>query len=88
MGYFPTYSLGNIYAAQLYAAAEKEIPELEAQIGRGDLLTLKDWLVEKVHRWGRTYPAEELVRRATGASPSTEPYKNYIRTKYGELYGL
>ena len=88
VGYFPTYSLGNIYAAQLYAAAEKEIPELEAQIGRGDLLTLRDWLVEKIHRWGRTYPAEELVRRATGASPSTEPYKNYIRTKYGELYGL
>jgi len=88
VGYFPTYCLGNIYASQFYAAAKRDIPELDAQIGRGDLLTLRDWLVEKVHRWGRTYPSPELIRHATGRDPSTDDFKAYIRTKFGELYSL
>jgi carboxypeptidase Taq len=88
VGYFPTYCLGNIYASQFYAAATRDIPELEAQISRGDVLTLRDWLIDKVHHLGRTYPADELIRRATGKAPSTDDFKTYIRTKFGELYGL
>ena len=88
VGYFPTYSLGNIYASQFYAAATRDMPQLEGDLARGDLLGLRDWLVDKVHRWGRMYPAEELVRRATGGEPSTADFKTYIRTKFGELYSL
>jgi carboxypeptidase Taq len=88
VGYFPTYTLGNLYAAQLYEGAERGIPDLEARIARGELLPLRDWLVENVHRWGRRYPAAELIRRATGAPPSAEPYRAYIREKFGRIYGL
>jgi carboxypeptidase Taq len=88
VGYFPTYCLGNIYASQFFVAAHRDMPDLEAQISKGNLIPLRDWLVEKVHQWGRTYPAPELVRRATGSGPSTAEFKTYIRTKFGELYSL
>ncbi len=88
VGYFPTYSLGNLYAAQLYEAATRDIADLEERIAGGDLLPLRDWLVENVHRWGRTYSALELIERVTGRPFSAAAFKNYIRSKFGELYPL
>ena len=88
VGYFPTYTLGTLYAAQIYAGAQGAIPDLEERIARGDLLTLRDWLVENLHRHGRRYPPAELVRRATGMPVSAEHFNRYLRDKFAPLYGL
>jgi len=87
-GYFPTYSLGNLYAAQLYEKAEKDLGDLDGKIGRGELAPLREWLVKSVHRPGRTYPAAELVRRASGKKPSPKAFVTYVTEKYGGLYDL
>jgi carboxypeptidase Taq len=87
-GYFPTYSLGNLYAAQLWERARRDLRGLDAKIARGDFVPLREWLRRKVHAPGRTYPAAELLRRATGQEPSTKPFVDYVTAKYGALYDL
>lgn len=88
LGYFPTYTLGNVYGAQLFAQIQKDIPELWTQIGRGNFCALFGWLREHVHRVGRRRLPAEIVRDATGKEPGVEPYLSYLETKYSELYGL
>jgi carboxypeptidase Taq len=88
MGYFPTYALGNLYASQFFVAARAALPELDAQVGRGELLPLREWLRENIHRHGRRYKAGELVERVTGAPLSHGPFVAYLREKYGPLYGF
>lgn len=85
-GYFPTYSLGSFYAAQLYAQAEKDIPKLEKQIAAGNTSVLLDWLREKVHRHGRRYEAEELCEMITGEPLNVKYFMDYAKKKYGEVY--
>ena len=87
-GYFPTYTLGNVVAAQLFAAANEELGGLDEHFREGNFAALLGWLRERVHRHGRHYPPDELVRRATGASPDHRPLVAALRTKYSELYGL
>ena len=65
-GYFPTYTIGNLYSASLFEAATRAMPELMASIGRGNLAPLREWLRTNVHQLGRTFEAEQIVRRATG----------------------
>jgi carboxypeptidase Taq len=86
-GYFPTYALGNLYAAQLRDAMLREIPGLMEDVRRGAFGEALRWLREKVHRPGRLHPAPELIRRATGAAPDAAHFIRYIREKYGALYG-
>ena len=88
MGYFPTYSLGNILSLQLYDTALSQCPEIEHQIARGEFASLHDWLVQNVYRFGRMYEPNELIERATGRSLTTEPYVAYLKKKFGDLYGL
>jgi carboxypeptidase Taq len=88
IGYFPTYTLGNLYAAQLHEAARREIAGLEQQIGRGELLPLREWLRDKVHRHGRRYLPADLIERATGSKPGPEPFLRYLREKFGAIYGV
>ena len=88
MGYFPTYSLGNIYSAQLFAKINEDIPELPNFIAKGEFKPLLDWLREKIHLPGRRYKAAELIERATGQAPSVDPLMEYLERKYGELYNL
>jgi carboxypeptidase Taq len=88
LGYFPTYTLGNLYAAQLFEAARRDLPDLDEQIARGELLPLREWLREKVHRHGRRFLPAELIERATGAPPSAEPFLAYLRGKLGAIYGV
>jgi carboxypeptidase Taq len=73
-GYFPTYTLGNLYAAQFAAAARRALPDLDGALARGEFGALRQWLGDNVHRHGRRFPAEELCRRATGAPLSSEPF--------------
>jgi len=88
LGYFPTYSLGNLYAAQLWDRLRTDLPGVDRGIARGDLLPIRDWLRRRIHRAGRRYSAAELVRRATGKAPSPRHFVEYVTRKYGELYDL
>lgn len=87
-GYFPSYSLGNLYAAQIFAQADAELGGLASQFARGEFLPLRDWLREKIHRQGQRYSAGELVQRVTGRPLSPEPLVSHLRRKLGLLYGL
>jgi carboxypeptidase Taq len=81
IGYFPTYTLGNIYAAQLYAAADRQLGGLASQIERGEFRPLLDWLVERVHRHGQTYLPMELIERATGEPVDSKYLVEHLATK-------
>jgi carboxypeptidase Taq len=86
-GYFPTYTLGNVYAAQLHAAADRAVGGLDELLARGETAPLLEWLRGNVHRHGRRYTPAELVRRATGSVPDPAPLVAALRGKYGALYG-
>jgi carboxypeptidase Taq len=88
IGYFPTYSLGNLYAAQLFAQASAELGSLAQQFARGEFEPLLDWLRQKIHREGQRYSAAELVERVTGRPLSHEPLIEHLRGKLGPLYGI
>jgi carboxypeptidase Taq len=82
LGYFPTYTLGNLNAAQLMYAAEKQVPGLSDQLAQGHYRPLLDWLRENIHQHGRRYLPAELMRRATG-EPTQAKYRiEYLRNKY------
>ena len=87
-GYFPTYMLGNLYAAQLFATAKKGIMELEEEIAKGNLGSLLAWLRAKVHRFGLVREAPELLRELTGEGPSSKPWLEYIKDKFSRIYGI
>ncbi len=86
MGYFPTYTLGNIYAAQLWEVFNKDHPEWETRVKRGELKFIREWLCQKIHRFGRRYSPADLIKQATGNTLSEIPYINYLEQKFGELY--
>jgi carboxypeptidase Taq len=88
IGYFPTYTLGNVFAAQLFASARQASGDLDLQFAFGDFGGLLGWLREHVHRHGHRYPAADLVRHATGSPPDHRPLLEALRAKYGELYGI
>jgi carboxypeptidase Taq len=88
IGYFPTYTLGNLYAAQLWAALRRDVPDLDDQIKRGDLAGLLGWLREHIHRLGRLDQPTELLTRATGAPPDASHLVTYLAEKFDYLYGL
>ena len=87
-GYFPTYALGNLYAAQLFNAISEAIPGIMEQVGRGDFTSLLTWLRNNVHTVGRRKTTPEIVRDATGKDASAKSFINYLETKYSALYGL
>lgn len=87
-GYFPTYTLGNLYALQFFEQAKLEIPHLEDEIAAGQLMVLRRWLGQKIHRWGRMFTPDHLAQRVTGTSLSPDPFLAYVEKKYGELYQL
>ena len=87
-GYFPTYTIGNLYSVQFYEQAKLEIPHLEDEIAAGQLMVLQRWLGQKIHRWGRMFTPDHLSRRVTGKSLDPEPFLSYVEKKYGELYRL
>ncbi len=88
VGYFPTYTLGNLYAAQFWEAASRELPGLEEEMRRGDFSSLLGWLRRNIHVFGRQFTASELCERATGSPLSAEPFLRYVEGKFGTLYGV
>ena len=87
-GYFPTYSLGSVLAAQLFAAAERELGDLDDRIETGEFDPLAEWLTGSVHRHGCRYTTPELVRSATGEDLTAAYFLEYAREKFGSLYGI
>lgn len=88
VGYFATYSLGNIYAAQLWEAMGAAIPDREAQISRGQFGAILKWLRENVHVYGRQYAPEDLCERATGSRLSSEPLMRHLEAKVQAVYAV
>ncbi len=88
LGYFPTYALGNLYAASLFKKAGQALPELPAQLERGELSPLREWLREQIHQQGHRYSAEELVRRVTGEGLTDRDFVEYLQAKYSTLYDV
>ncbi len=87
-GYFPTYTLGNLYAAQFYARAAADLSDLPDQIARGEFDQLLAWLRKHIHNKGSLLPAAALCRELTGEELSVQPFLDYLYRKYGEIYGL
>lgn len=87
-GYFPTYALGNLVSAQIWEKINQDIPNLEDQISQGKFDELLGWLRTKIHRFGKKYESQDLVKRVTGSTITPEPYMRYLKTKYAEVYDL
>ncbi len=87
-GYFPTYTVGNVYAGCLHAALRRDVPDLDAELVRGETTAATEWMQEKVQRHGRLLPARDLIEQATGAAPSPEPLCDYLDEKFGAIYGV
>lgn len=87
-GYFPTYSQGSFYAAQFFNQVQKELPQLDNEIEKGNLKPLLDWLREKIHRHGRTYKAHELCKILTGEELNFKHFLNYTKNKFSKIYNL
>ncbi|MDZ4832068.1 MAG: carboxypeptidase M32 [Phycisphaerae bacterium] len=88
MGYFPTYTLGNLYAAQFFEAALKAMPDLPEQFARGDFTALKSWLNTNIHAQGKRYLAKDLCKVVTGWPLSAEPLMRHLEGKLRPLYGV
>ncbi len=88
IGYFPTYTLGNVLASQLFAAARRAMPSLDSDIRTGIYSPLREWLRTNVHHHGKKYPPATLIQRATGKPLSTDDYIAYLKVKYTAIYRL
>jgi carboxypeptidase Taq len=88
IGYFPTYTLGNVFAAQLFARAAQDLDGLDGQFARGDFGSLLRWLRTHVYRQGRRYSAAVLIERVTGAAPDHRPLIEALQQKYSALYEI
>ena len=87
-GYFPTYTLGNLYAAQLLDAMRADLGDVDTLVESGDWAPLLAWLRPRIHERGSVVSPAQLIEDATGSAPRPEPFLNYIETKYRALYGL
>jgi carboxypeptidase Taq len=87
-GYFPTYSLGNIYGGCLFEAMQTALPDLQSNFAAGELAAPIDWLTENVHKHARMLTPTEIVTKATGRAPDERALLAYLNTKFGALYGF
>ena len=87
-GYFPTYTLGNLYAAQLLDKMSDDLGDIDQIIGSGNWSSMLDWLRVNIHQQGSVMTPAELIESATGKAPSPEPFLDYVERKYSKLYNL
>ncbi len=88
IGYFPTYSLGSVMAAQVADAIERDVGEIDTKARNGEFEPITEWLRSEIHQHGQRYTTPDLVERATGAPYSAEAFNEYVTEKYSRLYGL
>jgi carboxypeptidase Taq len=86
-GYFPTYTLGSVLAAQVAAAMAEEVP-VDERVREGAFGPIREHLAEEIHRHGARYTTPELIERATGEGLTADHFLAYVEEKYGELYGV
>lgn len=86
LGYFPTYTLGNVLSVQFFNHAVEQHPQIMDEMTRGEFGTLLGWLRTNIHQHGRKFLPNELVKRVTGRPVDAAPYVQYLHTKFGELY--
>ena len=87
-GYFPTYSLGNVYAGCLNEAMRETIPELDEQLAQGDTALATGWLQNNVQKHGGLYEPREVIEKASGRAPDPQPLIDYLKTKFSDIYKL
>lgn len=88
LGYFPTYSIGSFYAAQFYATAKKQIPNLEKQLKKGDVSSFLKLMRKNIHRHGKLYSADQICENFTGEKLNINHFVKYAKEKYAGLYGI
>jgi carboxypeptidase Taq len=88
IGYFPTYSLGNLIAGHLWQRAHVDLDDLEQQIAAGELSPLRDWLREHVHQHGSKFSSSEMLQRVAGTELAVGPFVDYLKAKLGRVYGV
>jgi carboxypeptidase Taq len=88
VGYFPTYALGNLYAAQFENSMKKAMPKMEDDIRSGEFSKISGWLRENIHQHGMIYPASKLCRRVTGEDLNPSYFTDYLENKYSGIYDL
>jgi len=87
IGYFPTYALGNLYGAQFFAQAERDLGNLQAQFAKGEFAPLLEWQREHIHRQGSRYWPRDLLEKVTGEDLNPQYLVDYLNRKFGALYG-
>ena len=89
IGYFPSYTIGNLASAQIFNKAKEELPNLQKnEWDKNDLKSLKDWLTEKIYKNGTVYTPEEIIKNTTGEKLNPKYFTDYIKDKYSEIYNL
>jgi carboxypeptidase Taq len=86
IGYFPTYTLGNLYAAQFFQQAQKDLSDLDGHLANGQFSLLRDWLNKNIYSQGKRYTARELITHVTGQDLSARSLLNRLRGKAAEIY--
>ncbi len=87
-GYFPTYALGNLYAGCLHETLRADVPDLDAQLRKGELAPATEWLKDKLQQHGALRSPEDTITHACGKAPSAEPMLSYLEKKFSEIYDL
>ncbi|MEM6855115.1 MAG: carboxypeptidase M32, partial [Planctomycetota bacterium] len=88
LGYFPTYTLGNLYSAQFFEAARAELGDLHAMFAEGEFAPLLDWLRKNIHAPGHTYDSADLCEKVTGRPLTADPLMRHLEEKLLPIYGL
>jgi len=88
IGYFPTYTFGNLYSAQFFAALKKDIPRVDKQMATGKFGEIREWLRKNIHAHGKTYKASDLVKKVTGEELNSKYFIDYLKEKYSKIYSL
>jgi carboxypeptidase Taq len=87
-GYFPTYTLGNLYSAILWERISADLPDIDGQLGRAEFAPLLEWLRSHIHRAGYLHEGDDLIHQVTGSRLGHAPFMRYLWAKFGPLYGL
>jgi carboxypeptidase Taq len=87
-GYFPSYSLGNLYAAQLLSTIKQEMPELYEDIKQGEFMKIREWLRENIHQYGKLYTPAQLIKKLTGEDLNAKYLVDYLEEKYSKVYTI
>jgi carboxypeptidase Taq len=87
-GYFPSYMLGNLFSAQFYNKMKKDIPDYDKKIENGDLSSILNWLRSNIHKHGKKYEPNELLKKVTGEKLNVDYFMDYLKEKYSKVYKL